>query len=341
MFMPTILLLTAKFERTLSYYLAVSLIVTTLLALVSAYFYGDFVATLLGSAVAQEMVFQGRIIGLSIAALSMGTLFLVLLFIVRRADRIMSQNAADLAQAYENLRRSEQSRQDLTNMIVHDLRTPLTSISVSLDLAARDQADNNADMQAVFMDRIGRAATRLRRMVDEILAVSKLEAGEFVLELERVKLHDFLAERLEGFSAQAVREGKGLHLDCELGLTAEFDPALLGRVIENLVTNALRYTAENGQIQVTAWTHDERVWLEVRDDGIGIPEAYHERIFDKYVQAPAAGNETVRKGTGLGLAFCRLVAEAHNGRIWVENNAAAGSTFRMWLPQAKMVSLDT
>jgi signal transduction histidine kinase len=345
-FLLTLRVLIMQYEqahqfRLLPYYLATSLIVTAFLALVSAYLYGDFVATLLGLVVTQEMIFQGRVVGLSIATLSMGTLFLVLFFVVRRADRIMGQNAADLARAYENLRRSEQSRQDLTNMIVHDLRTPLTSISVSLDLAARDRAVGNAEMQAKFMDRIGRAATRLSRMVDDILAVSKLEAGEFVLELEWVRLHSFLAERLEGFSAQAVRENKVLHLDCALGLTAEFDTGLLGRVIENLVANAIRYTTDNGQIHVAAWHHDERVWLAVRDNGIGIPEAYHERIFDKYVQAPAADNETLRKGTGLGLAFCRLVVEAHNGRIWVENNAPAGSTFRMWLPQAKMVSLDT
>jgi signal transduction histidine kinase len=331
-FLATLFILVAQYEqarqfRLLPYYLATSLIITVLLALVSAYLYADFTAGFLN----QGNVFQRRITGLIIAASSMGILFLVLLLIVRRADRVISQNTAELALAYDNLRRSEQIRQDLTNMIVHDLRTPLTSITVSLDLAARNK-DAGLNLETDVVDRAQRAAARLDQMVDDILTVSKLEAGELEIKLQPVAVQAFLAERLEGFSTQAAREAKALQLACEPDLIARLDPSLLGRVIENLIANGLKYTRANGFVHVSAWCNDQKIWMAVQDNGVGIPEAYRERIFGKFVQVPSDDNQTVRRGTGLGLAFCRLVVEAHNGRIWVENNEEGGSAFRFWLP---------
>jgi signal transduction histidine kinase len=219
-FLGTLYVLVIQYERVrefrlLPYYLAISLIVTVLLALVSAYLYGDFATGVMGQALlnqqgltAEQSLFQRRIIGLVIAGASMGILFLVLLLIVRRADRVITQNTADLALAYENLRRSEQIRQDLTNMIVHDLRTPLTSIIVSLNLAShRSQqpgAKSNPTIDRQIIDRVQRAATRLNQMIDDILVVNKLEAGELEIKRQSVPLQSFLAERLEGFSAQAA-----------------------------------------------------------------------------------------------------------------------------------------
>jgi signal transduction histidine kinase len=344
----TLYVLVIQYERVrafrlLPYYLATSLIVTVLLALVSAYLYGDFATGAMGQALlnqqgltAEQSLFQRRIIGLVIAGASMGILFLVLLLIVRRADRVITQNTADLARAYENLRRSEQIRQDLTNMIVHDLRTPLTSIIASLNLARHrhhqsgDEAGQMVDGRV--LDRVQRSATRLNQMVDDILLVSKLEAGELEIKPQPVSIRPFLTERLEGFSAQAAQEDKSLQLECEPELSARLDPSLLGRVVENLIGNGLKYTQRSGFVQVLARCQEQRLWVTVRDNGTGIPEAYRERIFEKFVQLPSEDEQAVRRGTGLGLAFCRLAVEAHNGRIWVENNSCGGSDFRFWLP---------
>jgi signal transduction histidine kinase len=343
-FLGTFLVLVAQYEqarqfRLLPYYLATSFIVTVLLALMSAYLYGDFMASVLGRQIleqhllaAQESVFQRRIVGLVIAAFSMGILFLVLLLIVRRADRVINQNTDELALAYENLQRSERIRQDMTSMIVHDLRTPLTSIIASLDLTAHKNKGDMLNMEKGTFDRVRRAATRLSQMVDEILAVSKLEAGELEIRRQSVPLQAFLTERLEGFSAQAARESKSLQLDCEADTVARLDPSLLGRVIENLIANGLKHTSSSGVVHVSAWRNDQKIWIAVRDNGIGIPEAYRERIFDKFVQVPSTDERITRRGTGLGLAFCRLAVEAHNGRIWVENIEEGGSDFRLWLP---------
>jgi signal transduction histidine kinase len=99
-----------------------------------------------------------------------------------------------------------------------------------------------------------------------------------------------------------------------------------------LVSNAIKYTDDGGQIQVSAWTNDEQLFVRVRDDGEGIPDDYKQRIFEKFAQAPNAAENPNRTGTGLGLTFCERVVQLHHGRIWVEDAPGGGSDFIVRLP---------
>lgn len=286
------------------------------------------------SAAAQlgQRILQARVAGLAIAGLSAGLLLLGSLVVVRRADSIITSRAKELAQAYRNLRRAEAMRDDLTRMIVHDLRTPLTAISASLGLLKQLPAARMSDAQTRIVDRTSRAAQRLNRMIDDILTVGKMETGELQPERKEIVLAELLRDRLDTFQAQAESEEKLLFLDCEPELNAFLDPALTGRVVENLVSNAFKYTDRGGRIAVSAQEENGYLHLRVRDDGDGIADSYKEYIFKKFGQAPQEDGRPARKGTGLGLTFCRLVAEVHGGKIWVEDAPGGGSDFHVQLP---------
>jgi signal transduction histidine kinase len=270
-----------------------------------------------------QKMMEARGAGLAITAVTMGLLF---------ADGIIRARGEELALAYQELRRAEAMRDDLTNMIIHDLRTPLTAISASLELLNHLSEQPLGQAEGQIVDRARRAAHRLNSMIGDILAVAKMETGELTPKLEQVVLAELLAERLEVFSVQATVEEKALRVDCPPHLTARLDPALAGRVVENLVNNAFKYTRPGGTIAVAASGSNGVVQVSVRDTGAGIPDEYKEFIFSKFGQIPGEGSESLRKGAGLGLAFCRLVAEAHGGKIWVEDNPGGGSNFVMQVP---------
>jgi len=143
----------------------------------------------------------------------------------------------------------------------------------------------------------------------------------------------FLKRKEETFLSLAEKEQKkfSLNMPDDLpGITVDED--LIERVLDNLIYNAFKYTETDGHIEVNVRIQDRSLLIEIRDDGQGIPDEYHERIFDKFVQVTSANGEPLRKGTGLGLAFCRLAIEAHGGKIWVDSEPEQGSVFSFTLP---------
>jgi signal transduction histidine kinase len=280
-----------------------------------------------------QLLLDARLAGLLIAVVTMGVLFAALFFVVRRADRIITTRTAELETAYRNLRASEAIRDDLTSMIVHDLRNPLTSISASLDLIGRANNDGQGELRSKFVSTAKGAALRMTGLIDDMLSVSKIESGELQPQMQAVALAELLADRVSGFAAQAQAQDKLLTFNCPPDLLAPLDPALIGRVVDNLIGNAFKYTPERtGRIGVNGCAEDARVVVHVIDNGEGVPDGYKDKIFAKFVQAPDA-QRSLRKGAGLGLAFCRLVVEAHGGQITVLDAPGGGSDFVFWIPQ--------
>lgn len=290
--------------------------------------------------VTQEMpglrttIIRARAASLGLVALVMTALFTGLMLVIRRADQILTSRTEELAETNQELRRSESIREDLMNMIVHDLRNPLTVISASLDLIKRTNADAPPS-QAQLVERGSKASRRMNTLIDDILTVGKIEAGELAPQLTTVPLSPLLQERIEEFAPQAVSEAKDLRLECPPDLVLQLDPALIGRVVDNLLSNAFKYTDRGtGRIVVAAAQDNDRVVVCVTDNGDGIPDSYKEAIFEKFAQVSSLAGETaVRKGTGLGLAFCRLVVRGHGGKIWVQDAPDGGSEFVFWLPK--------
>jgi signal transduction histidine kinase len=167
--------------------------------------------------------------------------------------------------------------------------------------------------------------------VNALLDLSKLESGQFVLAANEINFHELIPHLIDTFLPEAEQAGVILdyHVDPEIG-EMTLDEEKIFRVLSNLVDNALKFTPAGGKITLDMKRMDDQLFIDVRDTGPGVPSEYREQIFDLYAQVP--GTEGRRRGTGLGLAFCKLAIEAHQGEIWVEDNPGGGSRFRIRLP---------
>ncbi len=284
-----------------------------------------------------QATLQARTTSLIMTALIMGILFGILLLIVARADRIINARTQELTIAYANLQQAEGMRDDLTSMIIHDLRNPLSIIYGILGLLSHLNEAEHAEKRFEYIDEALTASERMIGLIGDILSVSKIEAGQLKPQLQVLVVDQLLSKHLKSFKAQAAIEKKNLTIECPANLNGTLDPNLIGRVVENLVSNALKHTVEGGYVQVSAWADNGQLRIRVRDDGMGIPDEYKQHIFKKFIQAPNATQKLARKGTGLGLAFCGLVVDLHGGQIWVEDAPNGGSDFILQMPNIKNI----
>lgn len=254
-----------------------------------------------------------------------------------------AQQYAEIQRLYQqlevtvrDLRLAERSRDELTNMIIHDLGNPLTVINGTLDLLAqRSSTDLSVKLYQRLLQNAFLAGERMMGLIEDLLMVSRMETQQWQLDLVAINLVELLTPRLSGYEAQAELDGK--QFQAEMPASSPLilaDKKLIGRVLDNLVGNALKYTAPDGWILLEVSLAETKVQLKIQDNGMGIPPDYLERIFDKYVQVTDSSGKPLRKGVGLGLTFCRQVVEAHRGKIWVESELAVGSAFYFTLPLA-------
>jgi signal transduction histidine kinase len=234
-----------------------------------------------------------------------------------------------LLESYEQLQKLEGLRDDLTHMIVHDLRTPLTNIIGNLQTL--QEADYDRELTQEFVPVAVEAGQTLLGMVNDLLDISKLEAGQMVLEITEFPVAEVIEMALD--SVRGLAERKGLELSAEVSppdLRLRADEDKIRRALTNILGNAVKFTRE-GSVRVQARGEDGGVLISVTDTGEGIPEADRERIFGKFsqVEGRSAGHTM---STGLGLAFVKLAVEAHGGRAWVESEIGKGSTFFASLP---------
>jgi signal transduction histidine kinase len=240
----------------------------------------------------------------------------------------------ELEHTYANLRQVEELRDDLTRIIVHDLRNPLNVISGSLEIL--EVVLNDADQAAKrvkWVRNAQEASQQMLTMIDDLLDVSRLDSQQLPLNLAPVDITALLVDKVQLYQPQAERDKKMLTVQAAPQLPPVMaDVAIISRVLDNLVGNAFKYTANGSQIELKASVAASVIEVTVSDDGEGIPVEYHQRIFDKFIQVHNDNDPSLRKGTGLGLAFCRLAVEAHGGHIWVDSAPGQGSAFTFTLP---------
>lgn len=236
-----------------------------------------------------------------------------------------------LKENYEQLRRLEELRDNLVHMVVHDLRNPLTGISGFLDLALALEKETLTEDGLEYLQTAKQSTTAVIDMVNAVLDVSKIEAGEMKLHLVECDLVRIASDLMSGM--QSLKEAREMILDAPPSpVTVVADGNLLLRVIQNLLGNALKFTPSDGRIRLGIEPDENRVCVRVRDNGPGIPMEYRERIFEKFGQVEARANRQ-KFSTGLGLTFCKLAVEAHGGSIGVESEVGKGSTFWFVLPK--------
>ncbi len=222
----------------------------------------------------------------------------------------------------------EQSREELTSMLIHDLLGPLTGIVGGIEMV-RDMIVEGESQERVlrFLEMAQRNANLLLDTANSLLDIAQLESGRMNLTYTPLEAGVLLADATGMFENIAHAAGISINVSCEANLPSLLvDAGMIRRALTNLLDNALKFTPGGGQVSIAATREGENlVRFSVSDTGPGIPEAYRWRIFEKYVQVPE--QEGRRRGKGLGLVFCRLVAEAHQGRVWVEPRPGGGCVF--------------
>jgi two-component system phosphate regulon sensor histidine kinase PhoR len=229
------------------------------------------------------------------------------------------------------LRRLERVRQDFVANVSHEFKTPLTAIRGFAETLLGG-ALNDEDHRKRFVEIIQEHAERLTRLTDDLLRLSKIEAGQMELELHAVNPGDLVAQCVETARFSSQRKQLTIEVDCPRGLPAvRGDAGRLRDVLQNLLDNAVQYTQPGGHITVSAAVSNGEMIFSVADDGIGIPHAEHERIFERFYRVDEGRSREVG-GTGLGLSIARHIVEAHGGRIWVESTVGQGSRFHFSAP---------
>jgi signal transduction histidine kinase len=232
--------------------------------------------------------------------------------------------------SYEKLRESERLRDSLVHMIVHDLRSPLSTISSYLELFAEEAKEKLGAETQMDVASAMRAARNMARMINGILDVSKMEAQMMKLDLCECDLVQVIGQNLNDFdSLVGAREIVFEHPAAPALLPA--DREIVARVVQNLLANALRFTPIGGRIRVGIAVEADHMRVFVTDTGPGIPADSHRKIFDKFAQVDASASSR-NQTSGLGLAFCKLAVEAHGGRIGVDSRQGGENTFWFTLP---------
>jgi NtrC-family two-component system sensor histidine kinase KinB len=230
------------------------------------------------------------------------------------------------------LKEVERLKSEFVMAASHELRTPLTGMGMSIDLLLEHASQGLAEKDRELLQAAHEEVHRMKALVNDLLDLSKIEAGRIELEFEKVPVQTLFEHVHEVFKGQA--EMKHVKLTSELAgdlPEVRADANKVTWVLTNLISNALRYVSQDGQIQITAKKIGPHVHLSVHDNGPGIPPEYQSKIFQKFVQVKGQQSG----GTGLGLAICKEIVRAHGGAIWVESSPGQGSTFTFTLPVAQ------
>jgi PAS domain S-box-containing protein len=243
---------------------------------------------------------------------------------VTEARRMREQ----LAERNAQLEQADRLKDELISVVSHDLRTPLTSIMGYLELAyEEDDPDDRREYLVVAQ----RNATRLHRLVDDLLFVSRVESGRAGLELEKHDVARLVRDAVENALPTASSRQISLSSSCDAGGEAIVDAHRVSEAVENLLSNALKFTPPQGRVDVRVIAADDVVAIRVSDTGIGIRSEDIVHLFDRFFRTQNA--ETV-PGAGLGLSIVKAIADAHGGSIEVESRPGAGTAFELRLPRA-------
>jgi two-component system, NtrC family, sensor histidine kinase KinB len=230
------------------------------------------------------------------------------------------------------LKEVERLKNDFVMAASHELRTPLTSMSMSIDLLNEHVAPKLNAKDKDLIHTAHEEVQRMKALVNDLLDLSKMEAGKINLELDNLRVKSIFDQIMDLFRNQI--EVKNIKLTSELREdlpSVKADENKIMWVLTNLLSNALRYVPIGGHIRLFADKIGPHVQVSVSDDGSGIPIEYQSKIFQKFVQI----NGQESGGTGLGLAICKEIVRAHRGTIWVESSPGHGSTFTFTLPIAE------
>jgi signal transduction histidine kinase len=237
-----------------------------------------------------------------------------------------------LSHLYQELETASRHKSEFLANMSHELRTPLNAIIGFSEVLHEQMFGALNEQQLGYVDDVLESGKHLLALINDVLDLSKVEAGRMELEINDVLLADALRSGLALQGERATRAGIALGLSVEpSNIVIRADERKLRQVVFNLLSNAVKFTPNGGHVDVSARITDGVVEIAVADTGPGIAPEDQELIFEEFQQAPVASGGHV-EGTGLGLPLSRKLVEIHGGRLWVESAVGAGSTFRFTMP---------
>jgi signal transduction histidine kinase len=238
--------------------------------------------------------------------------------------------AVALGEQNERLRELDRMKDQFVGTVSHELRTPLTSMIGYLELTLDGEAGDLNEEQKQFLGIVSRNCTRLNKLIDDILFVARVDAGRLSLDPDWLPLGEVAWSAVESAQASADKKDVKLHFSADGGLPPFWgDGMRLTQMLDNLLTNAIKFTPEGGDVTVRVEQREDALYLEVADTGLGIPEDEVGRLFERFFRASTG---TAIQGTGLGLPIVKSIVEVHGGSISVESELGVGTTFAVDLP---------
>jgi len=231
-------------------------------------------------------------------------------------------------------KRVEAIKKDFVANVSHELRTPLASIK-GYSETLLDEGLGDSDNSKEFLRIIDKHATRMSRLIDDLLILSRLESQQISVERASLDMGELIGLSIASFSKQALDKGIELTSDVADELPSALgDHDRLEQVLVNLLDNAIKYTPAGGSVKVSAYMEAGAIRIDVRDTGIGIPLKDIPRIFERFYRVDKARSRELG-GTGLGLAIVKHIMQGHGGRVWVESEFGKGSLFSFTLVKAR------
>jgi len=255
-----------------------------------------------------------------------------------QVQRALRRRSGELADQNERLLELDRLKDEFVSLISHEFRTPLTSMHGYLDLLREDD-DSFTAKQKEFLQVLDRNTQRLLRLVNDLLFVAQLDAGQLQLAAEAVEPAALARECVEAIRPLAAAKA------IEVGFAAEQVPRVVadrGRIVQlldNLLTNAVKFTPSGGRVHVGVSLAADRVVVQVADTGIGIPDSERDQVFERFFRTERASRRAI-PGSGLGLVVVKSIVEAHGGTIAVAGSGDSGTTFRVELPVAGVPAHD-
>jgi PAS domain S-box-containing protein len=249
----------------------------------------------------------------------------------RRAEFERERLLAALEEQNERLLALDKLKDEFVALVSHELRTPLTSIMGYLELVLDGEGGPVTDDQVSFLEVIKRNSQRLLRLVGDLLFVAQIDAGKLSLETAPVDLEGVVRDCLEAALPRAAEKGVEVLVSADDVPQLEADRVRLAQVLDNLVSNAIKFTPEGGRVEVGICRRNGSVVVTVADTGIGISEDEQARLFERFFRTESAYQLAIQ-GTGLGLTIVKAIVEAHGGSVTVQSEVGKGTTFAVELP---------